>query len=64
MLEPNVRLAGIGPTTPAEPNADGSYAIAVPGPGCFVVTVRLEQNGGTGQFVGLVESGAGACDDR
>lgn len=61
-LEPGLRLANIRPSSDILAVAsNGTYPIALPGPGCFVVTVgwRLEER--DGQYTGLAESEPGDC---
>ncbi|MGI9029832.1 MAG: hypothetical protein ACR2HP_07580 [Ilumatobacteraceae bacterium] len=61
-LVPDQRLANLAPGAEVPASADdGTYPVALPGPGCFVITVGWSSDGRSGQFVGLAETALGAC---
>jgi hypothetical protein len=67
-FKPPVRLAAIS-TSPdiLAAASDGTYPVALPGNGCFVVTVAwsvdiTETSGREGKYTGLSETQPGACD--
>lgn len=61
-LAPGMRLADIVPPPDVlTAAADGTFPIALPARGCFVVTLGIRPEIGVGRFVGLVETERGAC---
>jgi hypothetical protein len=61
-LKPGMRVATSGPSRDVlAAVSDRTYPLALPGPGCFVVTIGWRGENRVGQFTGLAESQRGLC---